>query len=75
MHKDELLYLKHHGAKIVKGGTKTGGGGVDRLSMETPWLFRILTIISNNSIKYLKYKRTVVILPNMLKCRMLIPYL
>ena len=22
--------------------------------METPWLFRILTIISNNSIKYLK---------------------
>ena len=22
---DKLLYLKHQGAKIVKGGTKTGG--------------------------------------------------
>ena len=38
---------------MVKGGTKAGGDGVDKLSNETPWLFRILTMISNSSIKYL----------------------
>ena len=46
-------YLKHQGAKMVKGGTYWGEGGVDRLSTLTPWFARILFIISCKSIRYL----------------------
>ena len=50
----EIQPINHYqGAKMVKGGTYSGGLGVYMLSRLTPWLFRILAMISNNSIKYL----------------------